>query len=356
MRGYIFSRSFSAAMLVSLMTLVAAPTAATALPGPLETLQTSLLQLSTHAPGHIGIAVQELSTGLSSGINASANMPAASIIKIPVMVEVFRQMEHGDITLASSVTLLKRDRDWGWGDLADVNPGRRYSVEKLLRLMITESDNTATNMLIRRVGRQAVNRTMHSLGLRNTQLADYIRSDGDIRSIRTSPADMARLLTIMAHEKLIDAWSSREMLAILAGQQHNGLIPAPLPRGLEIAHKTGTLHDTLNDVGIVFLNDDPYVIAVMTTSLPSLDAGRSFIHRVSQEAYLTFSKRAAERMSGVPQMPAAVPDQPTVSQAPTLDVDGGPGDEPDMRMWSPQPVSKPRGEQRSVSDDFNAAA
>jgi beta-lactamase class A len=90
----------------------------------------------------------------------------------------------------------------------------------------------------------------------------------------------------MAKDQLIDEWSSRAMIAILRGQRHNGLLPEPLPSGTEIAHKTGTLHDTLNDVGIVYLNgDDPYVIAVMTTDLPTLDAGRRFIRGVSRMAY-----------------------------------------------------------------------
>ena len=331
-----FSRFLTTALLSVSFVASANPAGAAALPGPLETLQSSLLALSSHAPGHIGIAVEELSTGLSNNVNAAANMPAASTIKIPVMVEVFRRMELGDLTFNTMLTLQKSDRDWGWGDLADAPSGSRYSVNKLLRLMITESDNTATNMLIRLVGRQHVNETMHRLGLHNTELADYIRSDGDIRSLRTSAADMAQLLTIMAHEKLVDAWSSREMLAILAGQQHNGLIPAPLPQGIAIAHKTGTLHDTLNDVGIVFLNNDPYVIAVMTTSLPNLDDGRAFIHSVSHDAYLAFSQRVAEGMNGVPQLPQTEPDHTTIpdTKAP-VSVDMTAADQPDMKMWSP---------------------
>ena len=120
--------------------------------------------------------------------------------------------------------------------------------------MIDVSDNTATNMLIRLVGRQHINATMSELGLSHTRLTDFIRSSRtDIRwALRSSPADMAHLLRAMAKEQLVDEWSSREMIAILRGQQHNGLIPEPLPAGTEIAHKTGTLHDTLNDVGIVY--------------------------------------------------------------------------------------------------------
>lgn len=278
--------------------------------GPLDELHTRLASFTSRAPGHVALFVKDLTTGLSTGINAAANMPAASTIKIPVMVEVFRQMAAGTFDLNHEVTLRSSDRDWGWGDLANVRPGTRYSVSRLLWLMITESDNTATNMLMRLVGRTNINATMLRLGLRQTVVGDYIRSDGDIRSLRTSPADMAHLLSSMAHDDLVDEWSSREMIAILTGQHHNGLLPEPLPIGTQVAHKTGTLHDTLNDVGIVFLGSEPYIIAVMTTHLPTLDAGRQFIRGVSRLAYQSFGK-FAHRVLAPTQTPA-----------------------PDLQMWS----------------------
>jgi hypothetical protein len=191
--------------------------------------------------------------------------------------------------------------------------------------MIAESDNTATNMLIRLVGRDHINQTMERLGLRQTRLADYIRSDGDIRSLRTSPLDMMQLLDAMAHDRLVDPWSSRAMIAILTGQRHNGLLPEPLPPGTQVAHKTGTLHDTLNDVGIVYLDNEPYIIAVMTTHLPTLDAGRQFIRGVSRLAYDSLQKfanwREANPLATFGQAPAAAEPAQVLP--------------PDVRMWTP---------------------
>lgn len=300
---------------------------ATAIPGPLVQLQSELDVLSTHAPGNVGVFVKDLTTGLSTGVNESANMPAASIIKIPVMVEVFRQMAAGDFDLNRQVTLERPDRDDGWGDLVYSQPGNRYSVANLLRLMITESDNTATNMLIRLVGRVHINQTMKHLGLQQTRLADYIRSDGDIRSLRTSPLDMSLLLDRMARNELIDEWSSRAMIAILTGQRHNGLLPEPLPAGTQIAHKTGTLHDTLNDVGIVYLNNSPYIIAVLTTHLPTLDAGRQFIRGVSRLAYDSLTKfalwREANPQPGLADSAVRTTDLRTTDRS------------PDVKMWTP---------------------
>ncbi len=268
-------------------------------PSPLAALQLQLKAATLHAPGRFGIAIEDLATGMTSGVNATASLPAASTIKIPVMVEVFRQMELGRLDLGTIVHLEYADRDSGWGDLADAPAGTRRTVKQLLWLMITKSDNTATNMLIRKVGRTHINATMSGLGLRSTYLGDYIRSETDtIRyALRTSPHDMVSLLDSIARDRLVDEWSSREMLAILTGQTHNGLLPEPLPKSVKIAHKTGSLHDTLNDVGIVYENGEPYVIAVMTTQLPDLDLGRSFIHRVSRLAYDGFSRFATWRQS-----------------------------------------------------------
>ena len=95
------------------------------------------------------------------------------------------------------------------------------------------------------------------------------------QSLRTSPADLVQLLSLMAKGELVDRWSSNEMIAILEADQYNTLLPEPLPADIPIAHKTGSFFDTLNDAGIVYASNAPYVIAVMTTALPSQDLGRA---------------------------------------------------------------------------------
>jgi hypothetical protein len=116
------------------------------------------------------------------------------------------------------------------------------------------------------------------------------------------------------------------MISILCGQTHNGLLPAPLPAGTTIAHKTGTLHDTLNDVGIVFLNNEPYVIAVMATNLPTLDAGYTFIRGISRVAYDAFKQYASWRAENGGDLPSI--------EAPT-DPQAAPDAAPDQQMWTP---------------------
>lgn len=309
------------------------------MPAPLAQLQAALASVPNYAPGHVALEIKDLATGYTSGVNANAVMPAASTIKVPIMVEVFRQMEAGKFDLNRRVHLEAGDRDWGSGDICDSAVGTGFPVSTLLAKMITVSDNTAANMLIRLVGRYQINHTMANLGLRHTRLADYIRTEEwSVRSsLRSSPADMVKLLARMAKHQLIDEWSSNEMIAILEHQQINTLLPVPLPPDIEIAHKTGSFDDTLNDVGIVF-GQEPYVIAVMTTDLPSLSSGRSFIHRISKMAYTRLQQFGEWRLANAPDAasPRELDTSPTTVSAPAADsatTDTTDGAQEDVPMW-----------------------
>jgi len=258
----------------------------------LSGLAPKLAKLANETPGMVAISVVDLRRGYAISINGDMNLPAASTIKVPVMVEVMRQIALGKFGFERTVSLRDSDRDCGYGDLCDASWGSKYTVWQLLWSMITVSDNTAANMLIRLVGRQKINQTMQSLGLTQTWLGDSIHSDGDIRQLRTSANDMMRLLGMIAERRLINARADNAMLEILAGQRHNTMLPAWLPKNVTVAHKTGTLHDTLNDVGIVELDNSPYVICVFTTHLADLDVGERFIRRVSLLTYRAFAKSA----------------------------------------------------------------
>jgi beta-lactamase class A len=295
------------------------------LPPPLAALRHDVRRLATRLPAASGLEVFDLDTGYHTGFNAASSMPAASTIKLPVMVEVFTQLQAGRFTLERRVTLLARDKDWGSGELCDAPVGTAFPVSELLEKMIDISDNTATNMLIRLVGRHSINQSMTALGLRHTRLAGDVRTDGwSIRqTLRTSPADLVRLLALMAHRELVDEWSSNEMIAILEADQYNTLLPEPLPDDVAIAHKTGSLFDTLNDAGIVYANDAPYVIAVMTTALPSLGLGRAFIHNISRLAYAD-ELRFARWREAMGVEPAYELTRPSADA----------GISPDVRYWS----------------------
>lgn len=303
------------------------------LPPALASFHYDATRLARHVSGAIALDVLDLNTGYHAGINAARSMPAASTIKLPVMVEVFNQLQTGRFDLNRRVTLQKSDRDYGSGDLCDARVGSSYPVSTLVEKMIDISDNTATNMLIRLVGRPNINREMAELGLAQTHLAGYVRTDDWAirRTLRTSPADLVRLLSMMARGELVDRWSSNEMISILEADQINTLLPAPLPDNVAIAHKTGSFFDTLNDAGIVYAGNAPYVIAVMTTALRSKDAGRAFIHSISHLAYVDELNVARWRTTmGI------APAFATQAAEPSSAVPGSavPGTAPDVHYWS----------------------
>jgi len=123
------------------------PDAAASLPGPLADFQSELSSYSMQAPGHIALAVSDLATGLTTGVNAGSEMPAASTIKVPVMVEVFRQLSAGGFDLNTRLRVSRADKDWGSGDLCDARLGSSYTVSRLLSLMIDASDNTVAGKM-----------------------------------------------------------------------------------------------------------------------------------------------------------------------------------------------------------------
>jgi beta-lactamase class A len=297
------------------------------LPPPFASLNHDVRTLARHVPAAIALDVLDLDTGYATGFNAAKSMPAASTIKLPVMVEVFTQLEAGRFDLQRRVTLEAGDKDYGSGVLCDAPAGTTYAVSDLLEKMIDISDNTATNMLIRLVGRHNINLQMANLGLERTHLSGDVRTDAWTirRTLRTSPADLVRLLSLMARGELVDQWSSNEMISILKADEINTLLPEPLPPDVAVAHKTGSLNDTMNDAGIVFAADAPYVIAVMTTALPSQGLGRAFIHTVSRLAYTDELRFARWRES------TAAPADADADQ-----VDAA---SPDAQYWSAQPSS-----------------
>jgi len=312
------------------------------LPAPFAAFQHALVSTATRAPGRVSLAVEDLTTGYRSAYNGNAEMPAASTIKVPIMVEVFHQLQEGNFDLNRHVTLTAGDRDWGSGSIASYPLGSEIPVSTLLTQMITVSDNTAANMLIRLVGRRNINLTMNDLGLEHTRLTDSIHTQGwGVRNtLRTSANDMVRLLVKMAQVKLIDEWSSKQMIAIMEAQEINTLLPEPLPE-VPIAHKTGSFNDTLNDVGIVYAGSSPYVIAVMTTNLPSLSSGRTFIRHVSKLAYSSLHNFAKWReANGFDKPLQEQADANTTPSAPAQDD----GTQQDVPMWgtpTPTPSAAP---------------
>ena len=203
--------------------------------------------------GRMGIAVVDLESGETPvAINADERFPTASAIKTAVMVEAWQQIADGRLSLDTLVRLREADKVGGAGILSRMHDGLDVTVGDLLHLMVALSDNTATNMLIARVGTARVNDRLDALGLTNTRLFRPTFRDGRADVLpelereyglgMSTPREMARLMAAIARGRVVSRAACDSMLGILRGQQDRAMIPRLLPavEGVQVANKTGT--------------------------------------------------------------------------------------------------------------------
>jgi beta-lactamase class A len=226
----------------------------------------------------VSISLLDLNTGRSASVGGDAFISSASIIKLPVMVEAFRQAEQGMISLDDTVILSGSNDTDTW--MPVLQTGDEVSVRRLVELMITQSDNVATNTLVDLLGRKNINATMKQLGLKETALVSKL-SGGEITvddpdrlegRNQTCADDVVKLLSRIDEGSLVSQKASREMKAILGGQKDNDKIPAGLPSDAKVYHKTGETSQCTHDVGIVEADGKRYVLAVLTAQSPGGDA------------------------------------------------------------------------------------
>ena len=206
-------------------------------------------------PGTIGLYCRDLGSGETVAVNAEAVVEAASVIKLYVMAEAFRQRAAGEVDFARPVTVRPEDRLPSCGALSYLHPGVTLPVGDLVTLMVILSDNTATNLLIDLLGQERIRATIAGLGMRGTALnRKLFMPELAARGIRNeiTAGDCARLLELLWRGEAVDAESSAEMLRILGDQRLNGKMPFHLhSRGIRCAHKTGEDDGITHDVGII---------------------------------------------------------------------------------------------------------
>jgi beta-lactamase class A len=247
-------------------------------------LQESLENFAHTHNGVISVSFTDLTTNHHIGIQDDVKFNPASVIKVPVMVEVFRQVMDGRISLNDKLTMKRSDVMGGSGFLFLQKLGTAYSIRYLTEIMITHSDNTATKMLIEHLGADNINKTMRELGLKDTVIgtSNLLRAEGLNYS---SSRDMNMLLTQIYRGNILSPDRCHEMVEIMARQHHKWGIPKYLPPNLRIANKTGTLNYVKNDSGIVFFEGRPYVLSVFTTKKDPKSFGKMWVPQVSRIVY-----------------------------------------------------------------------
>lgn len=224
--------------------------------------------------GKVAIAVKHLESGVEYRRLADEPMPTASLIKLAVMVEAYRQADAGIVDLDSPITLQADDKVPGSGILSThFSPGARISLRDAIRLMIAFSDNTATNLVLEAIGLPATSRAMESLGFPNTKIhAKVFRRDTSVfpeRSQRfglgsTTASEMIGLLEKLQRGEVASAASCDAMREHLLACEDKNKIARLLPAGTRFAHKTGAVSRARTDAGIIQSPAGPIVIAILT--------------------------------------------------------------------------------------------
>lgn len=263
-------------------------------------LSADLNHLAASYDGVMGIFVKDVQSGETFAVNADTIFPQASSIKIPILIEVMRQAQEGRLNLADRVEIHHAGLVGGSGVLQFFSDGgSAVSLRDLAVLMVVLSDNSATNLIIERVGMDNVNAMLDGVGLKETRLARRmidIDAERAERENRSTPRQMGTLVEMLNAGKLLDAEHTKMTLEILEYPKDSPLHTG-VPDTITVAEKPGSLNGAQCDTGIVFLAGRPYVISVMTTFNSA--NGDAAITGVSARVFSYFDRLAHANSYGV---------------------------------------------------------
>jgi len=260
-----------------------------------QKLESTINDVDHNLDGVLGVAILDVSSGKKFLLHADEVFPQASSIKIAVLAELYRQAQTGKLKLTDLYTVQASDLVADSDIMGGLTPGvTRITLRDLATMMVAVSDNSATNVLIDRVGMENVNALMDSLALPHTRLRRKmmdLKAAGEGRENISTPAEMMTLLEDIYRGKVLNPEMTADFFKALSTHKES-FIPRDLPEGLKIANKPGELEGVRNDSGVVFVENRPYVICVMTTYLRHEREGEEAIKKISAAAYFMFDRLA----------------------------------------------------------------
>jgi len=243
----------------------------------MESLTQEITEITKTASGTWGISLKDLQTDEHWEVNGDVAFNAASVIKVPIMAAVFQAIAEGKHSLSDWITLPEEELVGGSGVLQHMTPGTKLTVEDVLLLMVIQSDNTATNMMIELVGKSYIQNFIDKQGMEHTQLYNKLMLPPELRSKysnQTTAKDNMILLEKMHDGTLVSKGASKQMMEMMKKQQITNCLPRLIrfdyPQGKrngvhwEIGHKTGSITKHRHDVGVLYVNDQAMIISVLS--------------------------------------------------------------------------------------------
>jgi len=264
-----------------------------------QKLEAQIQDVDQHLDGVMGVAIEDLNTGEHFLLNEDEVFAQASSIKIAVLANLYLQAQQGKLKLNDLYTVQSSDLVPDSDIMGGLTPGvTRITLRDLATMMVAVSDNSATNVLIDRIGMQNVNAMLDSLNLTHTRLRRKmmdLQAAKEGRENISTPREMMTLLEATFHGKFLNKESTADFFKMLSTNK-DSWIPRDLPADLKIANKPGSLEAVRNDSGIVFVEGRPYVICVMTSFLRNEREGEEAISKISLDAWRMFDRlsRASE--------------------------------------------------------------
>jgi len=262
-------------------------------------LEKSILDVDRNLDGVMGVAIIDLTDGHKYLLHASDVFPQASSIKICVLAELYRQAQQGKLKLTDLYTVNAADLVQDSDIMGGLTPGvTKITLRDLATMMVAVSDNSATNVLIDRVGMDNVNAFLAAQGLHETKLRRKmmdLKAASEGRENVSTPNEMSSLLQALYRGQILNKEMTGDFFKVLSTHK-DSWIPRELPDDLKIANKPGALEGVRNDSGVIFVEKRPYILCVMTTYLHRERDGEDAISKISLEAWRMFDRiaRASE--------------------------------------------------------------
>lgn len=295
-------KTISAVLTPVCLWLTGAASAQTSPPPPNEKqqvlwtkLEKSILDVDRNLDGVMGVAIVDLTDGHKYRLHADDVFAQASSIKICILAELYRQAQQGKLKLTDLYSVSAADLVQDSDIMGGLTPGvTQITLRDLATMMVAVSDNSATNVLIDRIGMDNVNAFLKARGLRETKLRRKmmdVKAAGEGRENVSTPNEMASLLEALFRGQILSKELTADFFKVLSTHKES-FIPRDLPDDLKIANKPGELEGVRNDLGVVFVDKRPYILCVMTAYLHRERDGEEAISNISQAAWRMFGRLA----------------------------------------------------------------